>query len=84
MSEDATYMLDEELPETSDSDAEIKCFLDASFIKDEVADGLTYIVNLDSTKSEGEYQHIIQPDEEDLWTVHLVNCKESDISMTVR
>jgi len=83
MSEDATYMLDEELPETSDSDAEIKCFLDASFIKDEVADGLTYIVNLDSTKSEGEYQHIIQPDEEDLWTVHLVNCKESDISMTL-
>jgi hypothetical protein len=76
-------MLDDEISETPDSDNEPKCLLDANFVKDEIADGLSIIVELDAASGEQSYEHTVQPNEEDLWTVYLVNCKDSSLSMTV-
>jgi hypothetical protein len=76
-------MLDDNVAETLDPDVETQCFLDAEFVSDEVADGISIIVDIDAMKSDGSYEHTIQLDEEYLWTVHLINCKESALSMTV-
>ncbi|CAO3662646.1 unnamed protein product [Umbelopsis ramanniana] len=84
LSEDATYMVDDEIANTLDPEVETQCFLDAEFVSDEVADGITIIVDIDATKPEGSYEHTIQPDEEFLWTVHLINCKPSALTMTLK
>jgi hypothetical protein len=76
-------MVDDEIANTLDPEVETQCFLDAEFVSDEVADGITIIVDIDATKPEGSYEHTIQPDEEFLWTVHLINCKPSALTMTV-
>jgi hypothetical protein len=82
-SEDATYLLDEEVSDTDVEDS-FKCLLDANFVRDEIADGLSIVFDLDPTKTEQSYEHTIQPGEEDLWAVYLINCKASTLSMTVR
>lgn len=76
-------MVDDEIANSLDPEIETQCFLDAEFVSDEVADGITIIVDIDATKPEGSYEHTIQPDEEFLWTVHLINCKPSALTMTV-
>ncbi|KAM3586168.1 hypothetical protein VKS41_002696 [Umbelopsis sp. WA50703] len=81
-SEDATYLLDEEVSDTDVEDS-FKCLLDANFVRDEIADGLSIVFDLDPTKTEQSYEHTIQPGEEDLWAVYLINCKASTLSMTL-
>ncbi|KAF9116031.1 hypothetical protein BGX27_005264 [Mortierella sp. AM989] len=65
-------------------DWENGCILDDPYFKDELDNGRSEFLPLDTAKKEFLYHHQIQPGEEEMWNMLFVNCPRSIVSYRLK
>ncbi|KAI9018031.1 lung seven transmembrane receptor-domain-containing protein [Phycomyces nitens] len=57
------------------------CILENNQVADEIADGISVLESLESVESRWQKTLIVEPTEEGVWNIMLVNCKDTGVSL---